>query len=274
MKLFRLKNVKLDEVSLVDRPADPNAQIVLHKRAETEDDMTPEQKARYEEMIADGMDEKEARAACMTDETKKGGLDVDPTELAEKLEALEGQVADLTKRAEEAEAKVEELTKAADEAGFDLTEGKLEKRAEPEMIEIEGQMVIKSALPEAVVVALEKRAAEIADLKKQAHEAELVKRANEVLPNLAGDALAKGKLLEMVDEKMLEVLKAADAAMTKAFEETGGAGEEASASDRLNKMATDYAAAHGVSFEVGFAEVTKVGEGLALYKASITEANH
>lgn len=274
MKLFRLKNVKLDEVSLVDRPADPNAQIVLHKRAETEDDMTPEQKARYEEMIADGMDEKEARAACMTDETKKGGLDVDPTELAEKLEALEGQVADLTKRAEEAEAKVEELTKAADEAGFDLAEGKLEKRAEPEMIEIEGQMVIKSALPEAVVVALEKRAAEIADLKKQAHEAELVKRANEVLPNLAGDALAKGKLLEMVDEKMLEVLKAADAAMTKAFEETGGAGEEASASDRLNKMATDYATVHGVSFEVGFAEVTKVGEGLALYKASITEANH
>ena len=189
---------------------------------------------------------------------------MDPTELAEKLEALEGQVADLTKRAEDAEAKVEELTKAADEAGFDLMEGKLEKRAEPEMIEIEGEMVVKSALPEAVVVALEKRAAEIAELKKREHEAELAKRAEEVLPNLSGDALVKGRLLELVDDEMLSVLKAADVAMTKAFQEEGGVGEEASASDRLNKMASDYAATHKTSFEVGFAEVTKSVEGKRL----------
>lgn len=243
--LFRLKNIKLDEVSLVDRPADPNAQIVLHKRAD-------------EEAVVQKEDD------VTVDVVEEGGHDVDPTELAEKLEALEGQVADLTKRAEDAEAKVEELTKAADEAGFDLTEGKLEKRAEPEMIEIEGEMVVKSALPESVVVALEKRAAEIAELKKREHEAELAKRAEEVLPNLSGDALAKGRLLELVDDEMLSVLKAADVAMTKAFQEEGGVGEEASAQDRLNKMASDYATEHKTSFEVGFAEVTKSVEGKRL----------
>jgi hypothetical protein len=145
-----------------------------------------------------GYSEEDAMKMCMGEKTEKGGRDMDPQELAEKLEALEGQVNDLTKRAEGAEAELADLKKNADEAGFDIDEqGKLTKRADPEYIEVEGERLEKSAVPAVILKALEAKEAE---------------------------------------------------------------------------MANDYAKENNVPFEVGFAEITKSGEGRDLMNQARSEA--
>lgn len=215
---------------------------------------------------------------CMGEKTEKGGHDMDPQELAEKLEALEGQVNDLTKRAEGAEAELAELKKAADEAGFDVDEeGKLSKRADPEYIEVEGERFEKAAVPATILKALEAKEAELAKAKAEQEEVALAKRGAAELPHLAGTDLAKGKLLAAVgdNEDVLKALKAADAALKKQMEEIGAnpLNDEASATFRLNKMASDYAKEHNVPFETGFAAVTKSGEGASLMYEARAEAN-
>lgn len=279
MKPHMLKNIKLDEISLVDRGANQHARITLFKRGEPmkDEDMSDAMKAKMKEYMDKGYSKEDAKRMCMGEKTEKGGHDMDPQELAEKLEALEGQVGDLTKRAEAAEAEKAKLEKAADEAGFDIEEGKLTKRADPEYVEIEGEKFEKSAIPATILKALEAKETELAKAKAEQEEVSLAKRGAEELPHLAGTDLAKGKLLAAVDgdEDVLKALKAADAALKKQMEEIGAnpLNDEASATFRLNKMANDYAGKNNVSFEVGFAEVTKAGEGRDLMNEARSEAN-
>jgi len=275
----KLKNIKLTEISGVDIPADPNAKITLFKRGDTmkEDDMSDAMKAKMKEYMDKGYSEMEAKRMCMGEKTEKGGHDMDPQELAEKLEALEGQVDDLTKRAEGAEAELDGFKKAADEAGFDVEEGKLTKRADPEYVEVDGERFEKAAVPATILKALEAKEAELVKAKAEQEEVALAKRGAEELPHLAGTDVAKGKLLAAIDgdEDVLKALKAADAALKKQMEEIGAnpLNDEASATFRLNKMATDYANEHKVPFETGFAEVTKSGEGASLMAEARAEAN-
>jgi len=280
MSGYRLKGIKLDEISLVDVPANSESKIALYKRkgdGVKEEDMTEAQKAKMKEFMDKGYSREMAKEMCMgKGEMKKGG-DMDPQELAEKLEALEGQVADLTKRAEAAEKVKANLEKAADEAGFDVEDGKLTKRADPEYVEIEGEKFEKSAVPATILKALEAKEAELAKAKAEREAVDLAKRGSEELPNLSGTDIAKGKLLKSVgdDEDMLKALKAADAALKKQMEEIGSnpINDEASATFRLNKMANDYANEHKVAFETAYAEVTKAGEGAELMREARSEAN-
>ena len=163
----KLKNIKLTEISGVDIPADPNAKITLFKRGEPmkDEDMSDAMKAKMKEYMDKGYSQEDAMKMCMGEKTEKGGHDMDPQELADKLEALEGQVDDLTKRAEAAEAEKASLEKAADEAGFDIEEGKLAKRADPEYVEIEGEKFEKSAIPATILKALETKEVELAKAK-------------------------------------------------------------------------------------------------------------
>lgn len=274
---YKLEGVELSEVSLVDVPANQHAKVAIWKSAGYKDRykaMTDAQKAKMKRLMDDGMDEEAAYKACMS-ETMKGGRAVTPEELAKQLEALEGTVADLTKRAETAEAALAAITKSADEAGFDVDGDKIVKRSDPEYIEIDGERVEKAAVPAPLLKRLESQAAEIAKMKAKAEEAELAKRGETELPNLAGTALAKGKLLAAVagDEAILKSLRAADAAIAKAAQELGSAAvDEASASYRLNKMATAYAEANKIPFESAYAEVTKSGDGLRLLVEARSEA--
>ena len=274
----KLKNIKLTEISGVDIPADPNAKITLFKRGEPmkDEDMSDAMKAKMKEYMDKGYSQEDAMKMCMGEKTEKGGHDMDPQELADKLEALEGQVDDLTKRAEAAEAEKASLEKAADEAGFDIEEGKLAKRADPEYVEIEGEKFEKSAIPATILKALETKEVELAKAKAEQEEVTLAKRGAAELPNLRGSDLAKGKLLSMIDDdEIISALKAADAAMKKQMEEIGAnpLNDEASATFRLNKMANDYAGEHKVPFETAFAEVTKSSEGRDLMTEARSEAN-
>lgn len=196
-------------------------------------------------------------------------------ELTKKLEGLQTQVADLTKRAETAEAaletanaSIETLTKSATEAGLEIVDGQITKKADPEYVEIDGEKVEKASVPAPILRAIEKQAADIAEMRKKAEEVELAKRGETELPNLAGTGLAKGRLLAAVqgDAELLKALKAADAAMAKAYEETGHGDvhDEASPSYKLDQLAKAHAAAQNTSFEVAYAEVTKSGVGADL----------
>ncbi|HEV8077036.1 MAG TPA: hypothetical protein VGP45_01490 [Marinobacter sp.] len=259
---YDLEDVDILELSLVDTPANQHASVVLFKRFG----------------YTDGVNTQD------TGETEKGDGSVTVEELTQKLEALQAQVTDLMTKAEEAEAAkaaaeaaVDEMTKSAEDAGLEIEDGKIVKRSDPDYVEIDGEKVEKSAVPAPVLRAIEKQAAEMADLKKQAAEVELAKRGEAELPNLAGTALAKGRLLAAVsgDEEMLKSLKAADAAMAESYTEKG-AGDvhnDASPSHKLDQLAKAHAAAQNVSFEVAYSEVTKAGVGADLLSEIRNQAN-
>jgi len=153
------------------------------------EEMSEAQKAKMKEYMDKGYSQEDAMKMCMGEKTEKGGHDMDPQELAEKLEILEAEIVDLTKRAEGAEAAKADLEKAADEAGFDIEEGKLTKRADPEYVEIDGEKFEKSAIPATILKALEAKETELAKAKAEQEEVSLSKRGAEELPHLAGTDL-------------------------------------------------------------------------------------
>jgi hypothetical protein len=127
-----LKQLELDEVSLVNAGDDPLAKVAIFKRKKEED-----------------MDK---------DEVIK--------ELEVALEALKLEKADLEAKATDAEAKVEDLTKAL----ADATKEEVEKQEET--IEVGGEHIAKSLLPAVVLKKLEEveKAKEAEDLRKRATE--------------------------------------------------------------------------------------------------------
>lgn len=281
-KSFLLGGIELDEVSLVDIPANQEARIAIWKKGDYKgryEALSRAQKVILKRAIDEGMDVESAYAECA--KAIKGGSGMDPKELAAKLEALETQVTDLTKSNSKlatekaaAETALAELTKAADAEGFDVEGSKLTKRADPEMIEIGGEMVAKSAIHPAVLKQMEADRAAVVELQKAADVEKLAKSGKAELPHLAGTDIAKGKLFAAADDDMRKVLKAADVAMAKAAQELGSADtDDTSASARLNKMAQDIAAAESVPFETAFAKAASSPEGMALYREATRLAN-
>lgn len=280
-KSFTLGEIELDEVSLVDVPANQEARIAIWKQGGYKgryEALSRTQKVSLKRYIDAGMDVDSAYAEV--DKAIKGGSGMDPQELATKLEAAESQVADLTKRnatleTEKAAADkaLADLTKAANDAGFDVADAKLTKRADPEMIEIGGEKVAKTSIQPAVLKALEAQAADLAELKKAAETAEMARTGKAELPHLAGTDIAKGKLFATADEDMRKILKAADAAMAKAAQEIGTAAlDETSAAARLEKAAHEMAKEKGWTFEKAYAEYTTTAEGATLYAAMRAES--
>ena len=124
-----LRQLKLQEISLVDTPANKGARVVMYKRGKPEADASTAKE--------DGMSE----------------------DIAKRLEAAEAQVAELTKRAEEAEAA---LAKAAEPAPeyVEIDGQRVEKSAVPapvlDAIQKQADRIAKMEA-EAEAVALAKR---------------------------------------------------------------------------------------------------------------------
>lgn len=300
-KRYSLKNLKLDEISLVDRPANQEARVVIWKRNSDKEmygDMTDAEKTRMRELMDEkGMSEKDARAQCLREmrkdagepgdnpSSKENGMTVE--ELEKKLGDLETQISQLTKERDDAKSAANALEKAVAEAGLSVEKSddgvKVEKAADPEFVEFNGEKIEKSAVPASVLKAIEEGNAKIAKMEKDRQAENLRKRADEEIPDLAGTPDERGALLKAVDsiedeavrKSVSEALKAANAAVSKQFESVGKAAseDEASATYRLNKMAEDYAAKHNVDFAVAHSEVTKTAEGKALVIESRKEQN-
>jgi len=250
-----LKQLELDELSLVDRPANASAKVALFKRDTEESDMTNEVekmsddlKAKLKPYMDKGMNEEEAMKAYEMDMKKS---DEEPVDLS--LDVLEAEVETL-------KAQNEDLRKALIENGFVIKADAIEKKEEVETIEVEGEMVVKSDIPAPVLKALEAAAVE----KRQV---ELRKAAEVELPHF--DVEVAMQLLDVIkgEEKVLEALKGADAAFAAAMDEVGEKAVDADMLDpqaKLDKMVEAHAAEHGVNKYAAFDAISKTAEGKAL----------
>jgi len=275
-----LKNLQLEELSLVDRPANAQAMVSLFKRDNSQEDiekMDEEMKAKVKAyMDANGVSEEEAMKACGMDMKKAEDAPAEvvaeeaPTEvdtLKADLEAAKASEATLREENER-------LRKGLIEEGYVIKADVIEKKAPVETIEVGGEMVVKSDIPAPVLKALE--AAEVAkkqhDIEKV--DIELAKRAGEVLPNFAVD-VAKSLLKSFSeDEAIMVALKAADAAFAAAMDEFGKSdvnGEFASATDKLDALVKSYMDTNNLKksdYAKAYAAVAKTDDGKALINKS------
>lgn len=279
-----LKNLMLDELSLVDRPANAQAMVSLFKRDDSQEEvnkMTDEMDAKVKAYMKEkGCGKEEAMKALGYDMEK-----ADDAEEADLEKAAEEVTEEVTEKADEDQAaeeidvealkadvdtlkaENEFLRKGLIENGFIIKAEAIEKKAEVEMIEVEGEMVAKCDIPAPVLKALEAAAVEKADI-------ELTKRAGEVLPHF--DVNAAKSLVKSFgdDEAVMAALLAADKAFAAAMQEFGKSdvdGEFATAADKLDALVKGYMEDNQLKkseYAKAYAAVAKTDEGKALINKS------
>lgn len=272
-----LKQLELDELSLVDRPANAQAMVSLFKRDNSDEEvnkMTDEMKAKVKAyMEENGVSEDEAMKACGADMKKSEEAEVEKAEEAEtEVEKAEEEAEQIDVEALKADVialkeENERLRKGLIENGFVIKAEAIEKKAEVEMIEVAGEMVVKSDIPAPVLKALEAAAIEKADV-------ELTKRAGEALPHF--DINAAKALVKSFDqdEAVMAALLAADRAFEAAMQEFGKAdvdGEFATAADKLDALVKNHMADNNMKkgdYAKAYAAVAKTDEGKALINKS------
>jgi len=253
-----LKKLQLTELSLVDRPANAQAMVSLFKRDTSEEElnkMTDEMEAKVKAY----MDDK----GCGREEAMKA-LEIDTEEVAEEVTE---EVNPLQAEVDELKAENESLRKGLIEEGYIIKADAIEKKAEVEMMDIEGEMVVKSDIPAPVLKALEAASLEKADI-------ELTKRAGEALPHFATD-VAKSLVAKFYeDEAIMEALKAADAAFEAAMKEFGKSdvdGEFATSADKLDSLVKSYMDENQLKkseYAKAYAAVAKTESGKSLINKS------
>jgi len=246
-----LKQLELEELSLVDRPANAQAMVSLFKRdnsdgeemtKETTEKMSDDMKAKLKPYLDKGMSEEEA-AKMYAEDMKK----------AEELETLKSEN--------------ERLRKSLIDNGYVIKADAIEKKAEPEYVEYDGEQINKADIPAPILKALEE--AEVAKA-----DAELTKRAEEALPHFSVD-VAKSLVAKFAEEEtIMEALKAADAVFGESMEEVGKSdadGEFTTANDKLEALIKSYMDENNLKksqHAVAYAAVAKTDEGKALINKS------
>ena len=267
-----LKNLHLEELSLVDRPANAQAMVSLFKR-DTSDEGITKMNEEMEAKVKAYMEEK----ACGKEEAMKAlGYDMEKADdvadeaevdKADEATAEEIELDTLKADVERLSAENEMLRKGLIEEGYVIKADVIEKKAEVEMLEVEGEMVAKSDIPAPVLKALEAAAVEKADI-------ELTKRAGEALPHF-DVSVAKALVAKFAEEDaIMEALKAADAAFEAAMQEFGKSdadGEFATSADKLDALVKSYMDDNQLKkseYAKAYAAVAKTDEGKALINKS------
>jgi len=261
-----LKQLELEELSLVDRPANAQAMVSLFKRDNSDEEEMTEtlEKMGYDEdKLKAYMEEK----GCGRSEAMEA-LKMDEPEEMEKSEEVEIDETDVAQaEIDTLKAENERLRKSLIEAGYVIKAETIEKKAEPEYLEYEGEQVNKADIPAVILKALE--AAEIAKA-----DAELTKAATETLPHF-DVAVAKTLVAKHADdEAVMNVLKAADAMYAGKMEEVGKSdadGNFTSAADALDAMVKSYMDDNQMKkseYAKAYAAIAKTDEGKALITKS------
>ena len=252
-----LLELQLEELSLVDRPANAEAVVTLFKRDDTQeediDKMTDEQEAKIKAYMDKNHCGKEEAMKALGYDVEKAADDVDPIlELEAEIEALK--------------ADNERLRKGLIEEGYVIKAETIEKKSPEEFVEYEGEQINKADIPAPILKALEAAEIEKADVA-------LTKKAEETLPHFSVEA-AKGLLsaVSKMDEvdMLMEALAAADKAFADKMEEFGKAdvdGEFSSASDKVEHMVKSYMEEHALTkkdYAKAYAAVAKTEEGKSL----------
>jgi uncharacterized membrane-anchored protein YhcB (DUF1043 family) len=275
-----LKNLHLEELSLVDRPANAQAMVSLFKRDNSEEEIT-KMNEDMEAKVKAYMDDK----GCGRGEAMKAlGYDMEKAdeaveEVAEKsdLEAVEAPEVDveaLKADFDRLSAENQHLRKGLIDNGYVIRADSIEKKAEEEMMDIDGEMVAKSDIPAPVLKALEAAAVAKREHEIEKADLELTKKAEEVLPHFETGA-AKSLLKSFSeDEAIMVMLKAADAAFEASMQEFGKSdvdGEFATSADKLDALVKSYMDENQLKkseFAKAYAAVAKTEEGKALITKS------
>ena len=264
---FDLTDISLEELSVVDKPANEMAKVAIFKREEddmadvekmTDDEMkkmgmTPDQMKKMRDMLDKGMSRDDAM--------KKMGLKkADETD----VEKVKAEKDELQKNLDEMKTFVEGVKKALNDNGFDVKDdGTVQKRQEPEYVNVGGEKIEKGSVPESVLKRIE-------ELEKREEQDRFEKMANETLPNMKGTPEVRARIIKNFheDAEIMEILRAADALFKDQFSEFGKSTADADSSDpsdKLNNLAKAHAEANGVSHYVAYDEVLKTEEGRNLY---------
>lgn len=262
-----LKQLELDELSLVDRPANAQAMVSLFKRDNSEEEtmekaynMTEEQEKNLDKLppaLRDKIRENMDKGMSYNDAMKMAEEDMKKAEDA-ILEELE---------IDTLKAENENLRKALIDNGFVIKAESIEKKVEPEYLEYEGEQVNKADIPAVILKALEE--AEVAKA-----DAELTKNATEALPHFDVDVAKSLVAKHADDEAVMNVLKAADSVFAGKMEEVGKSdadGEFSSAADALDAMVKSYMDENSMKkseYARAYAAVAKTENGKALITKS------
>ena len=275
-----LKNLHLEELSLVDRPANAQAMVSLFKRDNSEEEIT-KMNEDMEAKVKAYMDDK----GCGRGEAMKAlGYDMEKAdeaveEVAEKsdLEAVEAPEVDveaLKADFDRLSAENQHLRKGLIDNGYVIRADSIEKKAEEEMMDIDGEMVAKSDIPAPVLKALEAAAVAKREHEIEKADLELTKKAEEVLPHFETGA-AKSLLKSFSeDDGIMVMLKAADAAFAASMQEFGKSdvdGEFATSADKLDALVKSYMDENQLKkseFAKAYAAVAKTEEGKTLITKS------
>lgn len=271
-----LKNLHLEELSLVDRPANAQAMVSLFKRDNSEEEitkMTDEMEAKVKAYMEEKSCGKPEAMKALGYDMEKAAEEVTEEVTAEEVDKAEEATAEeieldtLKADVEALKADNERLRKGLIENGYTISAEAIEKKAEVEMMDIEGEMVAKSDIPAPVLKALEAAAVEKADI-------ELTKRAGEALPHF-DIAVAKSLVAKFAEEEIImEALKAADAAFDAAMQEFGKSdvdGEFATSADKLDALVKSYMDDNQLKksdYAKAYAAVAKTDEGKTLINKS------
>jgi len=269
-----LKQLQLEELSLVDRPANAQAMVSLFKR----DNSQKEVNKMDEDKIKAYMAEKE----CSREEAMKAlGYDMEKSaeegeeETTEKAEDFAAEIETLKAEKASLSEENERLRKGLIENGYIIKADSIEKKdSEEEMMEVEGEMVAKSDIPAPVLKALEAAKAEVEAAAIEKADVELTKRAGEVLPHFDVN-VAKSLISKFDDdEAIMAALLAADKAFEAAMQEFGKSdadGEFATAADKLDALVKSYMDENKLKkseYAKAYAAVAKTDEGKALINKS------
>lgn len=285
-----MRRFRMGEISSVDRPAQPGARAVLLKRDDTGIADPPD--PRYSPSNDDSKGEKLKKEKQMEKDLEKA--------LA-RIAALEGDIAkrdaDLTRAnsivslSAPHRAHYDSLSKAEQDAFLSMDGNardrqiELAKNADPVVYTTAKGIEIRKSAGEQVV----QMAKDADEALKKADEAtkvltdaNITKRANEDLGNLAGDEATRKAVVKALDgiedetvrKAAFAAVKSANTAAAAAFKK-GGTSDNGNPDDggespleKLNKLATTRAAADKVSFEKGMDLVLQTPEGKKLYDES------
>jgi uncharacterized membrane-anchored protein YhcB (DUF1043 family) len=274
-----LKNLHLEELSLA---ANAQAMVSLFKRDNSKEEITKmseEMEAKVKAYMEDkGCGRGEAmKALGMYMEKADEAAEEVAEKAAPEVEAVEAPEIDVEALKADVERLSEEnqhLRKGLIEAGYVIRADSIEKKAEEEMMDIEGEMVAKSTIPTPVLKALEAAAVAKREHELEKADVELTKSAGEVLPHFEAGA-AKTLLKSFSeDDAIMVMLKAADAAFAASMQEFGKSdvdGEFATSADKLDALVKSYMDENQLKkseFAKAYAAVAKTDEGKALITKS------
>ena len=257
-----LKQLELEELSLVDRPANAQAMVSLYKRDNSEretmenevEKMSDDMKAKLKPYMDKGMSEDEAMKMYNMDMKKEyqGPLD--------EVDTIKAEL-DLVK------AEAERLSKALEEAGYIVKADAIEKMVEPEFVTYGDEQINKADIPAPILKALEE--AEVAKA-----DAILVKKAEAELPHFDLE-VAKALVSKFeAEETVMQALKAADKVFDESMTELGKSdadGEFSTAADKLDALVKSYMDTNKMKkseHALAYAAIAKTDEGKALITKS------